>query len=104
MNFDFSPAIEKLETMWTTLIASLPNIIVALVVLMLFYLGARVISALVKRLSGRYHQHENVGLVFGRLAQWLTVLIGVLVTAVVRFPNFTPARMIDLLGIGSVAK
>jgi len=104
MNFDFSPAIEKLQAIFTSLMASIPNIIVALLVFVLFYWGARAISALVKRLSGRYHQHENVGLVFGRLAQWVTVLIGVLVTAVILFPNFTPARMIELLGIGSVAK
>lgn len=103
MNFDFSPALDKLEGMLTGLIAALPNLVVALLVLVLFYFAARGIGSLVRRFTGRYDQHENVGLVFGRLAQWLTIFIGILLTAVILFPNFTPASMIEFLGIGSVA-
>lgn len=39
----------------------------------------------------------------GRLLQWLVLLVGLLVAAVVIFPTFTPARLIEFLGIGSVA-
>lgn len=85
------------------LIAVLPNLVVALLVFALFFFIARGIGSLVRRLAGRYQQHENFGLVFSRLARWLTILIGVLITAVILFPNFTPARMIEFLGIGSVA-
>lgn len=103
MNFDFSPALDSLERMLNGLIAALPNVVVALLVFVLFFLIARGVAALVRRLAGRYQQHENFGLVFSRLARWLTLLIGFLITAVILFPNFTPARMIEFLGIGSVA-
>lgn len=103
MNFDFSPAFDTLEAMLNGLIAALPNVVVALLVFALFFLIARGVAALVRRLAGRYQQHENFGLVFSRLARWLTLLIGFLITAVILFSNFTPARMIEFLGIGSVA-
>jgi small-conductance mechanosensitive channel len=103
MDFDFSPALDSLERMLNGLIAALPNVVVALLVFVLFFFVARGVAALVRRLAGRYQQHENFGLVFSRLARWLTLLIGVLITAVILFPNFTPARMIEFLGIGSVA-
>lgn len=103
MNIDFSPAIAKLQGMLTGLIAALPNLAVALLVFVLFYVLARGIGSLVRRLSSGYQHHENFALVFSRLARWLTIFIGILVTAVILFPNFTPARMIEFLGIGSVA-
>ncbi|MEZ4869170.1 MAG: mechanosensitive ion channel family protein [Caldilineaceae bacterium] len=103
MNFDFSPAFAKVQAMLNGLIAAIPNIIVALVVLVLFFFIARGIGSLVERISSRYNKHKNVGLVFNRLTQWLILLIGVLLTAVILFPNFTLASMIEFLGIGSVA-
>lgn len=103
MNVDFSPALGKLQNMLSGLIASLPNLVVAVIVLTLFYFAARAIGSLARRVTSHYNQHENVGLVFGRLATWVTIFVGVLLTAVILFPSFTPARMIEFLGIGSVA-
>jgi small conductance mechanosensitive channel len=103
MNFDFSPAIDQLQGMLNGAVASLPNLVVALVVFVLFVFAARGIGALVRGLANRYRRHENAGLVFSRLTRWFVLFIGVLVTAVILFPNFTPARMIEFLGISSVA-
>lgn len=103
MNLDFSPAIAQLQGMLNGAIASLPNFIAALIVFMLFIFAARGAGALVRNISAHYRRHENVGLVFGRLTRWVVLFIGVLVTAVILFPNFTPARMIEFLGISSVA-
>lgn len=103
MNFDFSPAIAKVQGMLNGFIESLPNLVVALIVLVLFYFAARGIGSLIKRLSKRYHKRENVGMVFSRLAQWLTLFVGLLLTAVILFPDFTPASIIEFLGVGSVA-
>jgi small conductance mechanosensitive channel len=103
MNFDFSPAIDQLQGMLNGAIGSLPNLVVALVVLLLFLFAARGVGALVRRIANRYRRQENAGLVFSRLSRWLVLLIGLLVTAVILFPNFTPARMIEFLGISSVA-
>ncbi|MEZ4711772.1 MAG: mechanosensitive ion channel family protein [Caldilineaceae bacterium] len=89
--------------MGSGLIAAIPNLVVALIVFTIFYLVARSVGPLVERISKYYRRQQNVGLVLGRLARWLTVLTGVLVVAVILFPGFTPARMIEFLGIGSVA-
>lgn len=84
-------------------IRSIPNLIVALLVFGLFILAARGLSALVRSIFSRYRHNSNASLVFGRLTNWLVLFVGFLVTAVIVFPNFTPARLIELLGISSVA-
>jgi small conductance mechanosensitive channel len=100
---DFSPAFEQLQHTFDGFVRALPSILVGLLVLFAFYLASSIAARSVRHLSNRYRRQRNLGLVMGRLIQWLVLLIGVLVTAVIIFPNFTPARMIEFLGIGSVA-
>jgi small-conductance mechanosensitive channel len=103
MDIDFAQAAVQLQEMVNSLIRLIPNIAVAVIVFILFYFVAQGIKALVSRLSRRYGRNRNLGLVLGRLAQWIVVLLGLLIALVVIFPNFTPAQLIQLLGIGSVA-
>ncbi|MCL4302167.1 MAG: mechanosensitive ion channel family protein [Anaerolineae bacterium] len=103
MNLDFSPAIVQLQSMVSGLIGVIPNLLVALVVFILFYFISKGIKNLVQSLSARYRRHKNLGLVLGRLSQSVVILLGLLIASVIVFPNFTPAQLIQLLGIGSVA-
>jgi small conductance mechanosensitive channel len=103
MEIDFSNAIDNLNGMIDGLIGSLPNIAVALLVFILFYLFAWITRLSVRRISDRYRRNYNLGLVLGRLAQWTVVMLGLLVALVIIFPNFSPAQLVQILGIGSVA-
>ncbi|WP_119067823.1 mechanosensitive ion channel family protein [Aggregatilinea lenta] len=103
MEIDFSEAIEQLQSMINGLIRLLPNILVALLVFGLFYVASRWVRVVVIRVSDRTRRSVNLGLVLGRLSQWFTVLMGILIASVIVFPNFSPAQVIQLLGIGSVA-
>jgi small-conductance mechanosensitive channel len=103
MGLDFTPAIDQLRNMADGFVRAVPGIMLGLIVFFFFYLGSRLASHSVQRVTNRYRRQKNLGLVLGRLTQWLILLGGMLVTAVVIFPNFTPARLIELLGIGSVA-
>jgi small conductance mechanosensitive channel len=45
----------------------------------LFYYAAKGLKSLISRLTARCQRHRNLGLVLGRLSQWLTVFVGLLV-------------------------
>jgi small conductance mechanosensitive channel len=103
MELDFSPAVDQLELTIEGFIRTFPALLVGLLVFLVFYLVSALAARSVRHVSDRYGRQRNLGVVLGRLLQWLVLLIGLLVMAVIIFPNFTPARMIEFLGIGSVA-
>jgi small-conductance mechanosensitive channel len=52
---------------------------------------------------GRRPHTRNVGLVLGRLAQGLVILLGLLVALSIALPDFGAGQLIEVLGISSVA-
>lgn len=103
MNIDISKAWKTIEQMIEGVIAALPNLLLSLVVFILFYLAAKGVRTLVRRVNDRYRRHRSVGLVLGRLAQAGIILIGVLVALTIALPSFKPAQLIQFLGISTVA-
>lgn len=81
----------------------LPYLVVALVCLIAFYFAAKGVRSGIRRVSARRKQHQNVGLVLGRLAQGALVFLGLLIALVIALPTFKPAQLVELLGISSVA-
>jgi small-conductance mechanosensitive channel len=77
--------------------------VLALVIFGVFFLVARTVRNLVRRVATRSEAHRNVGLVLGRLAQWAILLFGLLVALVIVFPGFSPGDLITALGISGVA-
>jgi small-conductance mechanosensitive channel len=104
MNIDVSVALKTIQNMVNSLVALLPNLILALVVFGIAMLIGRGVRSLVRGLTLRYQpQHRNLGLLLGRLAQWVILLIGLLVALAIAVPSFKPAQVIQLLGISTVA-
>ena len=93
----------KIQAMIDGLIFMLPNIVLAIIVFALFYLAARGIRSLVKRLTRRHRQARNLGLVLGRLSQGITILVGLFVALSIVIPSFKAGDLIQLLGISGVA-
>ncbi len=103
MNFDYSPLWEKTQAMANGFLALLPNIALAIVVFLIFFLVAKGIRTTVRRLTQRRRRTRNVGLVLGRLAQGTTVLIGLFVALSIIIPSLEAGDLIQLLGISGVA-
>lgn len=103
MQIDFSVAFTKLQAMLNGLIALLPNLVLALIVLSFFYFGGRGVRALVKSATDRYSQAQALGVVLGRLAQLIVVVVGLLVSLSIVIPTFRAGDLIQLLGISGVA-
>lgn len=56
-----------------------------------------------RRVSAQRRRHRTLGLALGRLAQFAIVIMGLLIALVIAVPGFTPGRLIELLGLRSVA-
>lgn len=81
----------------------LPYLIAAIVVFGAIYLAGIAVRRSIGAVVASRRRSRNVGLVLGRLAQWVTVFIGLLVGLVIVLPTFEPDQLVQLLGIGSVA-
>lgn len=103
MDIEFSQAVDQLQEMLNDFVRGVPRFILALFIFFLFFYLAKFVQATVVRVADRSGRSKNIGLVLGRLVQWFVVLLGFLIAAVIVFPNFSPAQIIELLGIGAVA-
>lgn len=84
-----------------TVISRLPSIILACVVFFGFYALSFFVNRAIRRSTrGR---RENLGVVFGRLFGWATILLGFLIAVSIIAPSFQAADLIKILGIGGVA-
>ena len=95
-------ALERIQTIGRDVLAALPNLLIALVVLGIFWLIARVVRGLIQRVWGN-QEGGNLGRLFGRLASGSILVLGVLVGLTIIFPSVTPASLFSLLGVGGVA-
>ncbi|WP_296403278.1 mechanosensitive ion channel family protein [Psychrobacter sp.] len=84
-------------------IVRMPYFIVALMVLLLFWLFSIIFKGVVTKLLSKTHTHRNLIRVFQRLGGALIFFIGFMIAMVIAIPGFTPAKLVGALGIGSVA-
>ncbi|RUT00651.1 transporter [Dulcicalothrix desertica PCC 7102] len=103
MNAEISAVWNKIQGMINGFIILLPNIVLALIVFAIFFFVARAIKRLVKRLTRNRRQARNLGLVLGRLAQGITILVGLFVALSIVIPTFKAGDLVQLLGISGVA-
>jgi small conductance mechanosensitive channel len=103
MNAEISTAWEKVQGMIDGFMALLPNIALALIVFVLFLFVSSRVKALVKRLTRNRRSARNLGLVLGRLAQGLIILLGLFIALSIVIPTFRAGDLVQLLGISGVA-
>ncbi|MBD0389808.1 MAG: mechanosensitive ion channel family protein, partial [Nostoc sp. C3-bin3] len=103
MNAEISAAWDKVQSMVNGFIALLPNILLGLIVFIFFLFVASRIKVLVKRLTRNRRSARNLGLVLGRLAQGVTILIGLFIALSIVIPTFRAGDLVQLLGISGVA-
>ncbi|HBE50721.1 MAG TPA: mechanosensitive ion channel protein MscS, partial [Cyanobacteria bacterium UBA11369] len=84
-------------------IVLLPNMVLALIVFAIFFFVGREIKRVVRRVTRNHRQARNLGLVLGRLAQGITVLVGLFVALSIVIPTFRAGDLVQLLGISGVA-
>ncbi|MGD2147979.1 MAG: mechanosensitive ion channel family protein [Anaerolineae bacterium] len=99
----WSDAWTQLQEMVHDFMGALPRVGLAIIIFVLFYLAARWIKVVVKRVAQAADMSSGAEMVLGRLARWLTIGLGLFVALTVAVESFTPGQFIQFLGIGSVA-
>jgi small conductance mechanosensitive channel len=100
---DFSLALERLREMLASAASAFPNMVVALLVFLLFYIAARIAALGVHRFAARRQGPSNLAFVLARMLRWTVMLVGLLVALSVALPTFRAGDLVQLLGISSVA-
>lgn len=99
---DYGVALERLDSWVDSGIQLLPNIILAIVVLALFYGVGIFVRRLILRQSTRRNR-DNLGEVLGGFVKWVIILVGFLLAATIVIPTLNPGDLIAGLGVSSVA-
>ncbi|MEP3420752.1 MAG: mechanosensitive ion channel family protein [Erythrobacter sp.] len=95
--------IEQLNTMAEDLVASIPAIVIALMIILLTAVIAKSATRISKKLIGKTELRPSLRNLLDtlvRLGVWVT---GMMIAGIVVFPNFSPSSLIAGLGIGAVA-
>ncbi len=93
----------QITAMWEGAIAVLPNLAIAVVVVILTWIVAKFAVRLANKATGKSSMREDLRQLvetFVRLAIWIA---GIILALVVAIPGFTPAGLIAGLGIGALA-
>ena len=100
---NFKRAWDTMTNMAGDLIAALPDLVLAFIISLIFYLIAKRIRSLVTHLTEKQQKAKNLGVLLGKMAQTSVIVAGLLVSMTVVLPSFRPGDLIQLPGIGSVA-
>lgn len=98
-----SHVLRSLRTLWTDFLERVPLIFVGMLVLVFTGLFDRLVTVLVRRSSQKAHLRSSLQDLIVQLATFATWVGGITIAAVVVFPGMTPAKLLTVLGLGSVA-
>jgi small-conductance mechanosensitive channel len=102
MNLDLSVALDSLRELAGGALALIPQLIIALVALALFFAVAKWLRGLVQRLTGG-DEPQNVSILLGKVTQWTIAVIGLLVALMILVPSFKLTGLVAALGLSGVA-
>nr|CAA6830101.1 MAG: Mechanosensitive ion channel protein MscS [uncultured Thiotrichaceae bacterium] len=102
VDIDPGMALERLDAWVDGLIRLLPNIVLALVVLAVFYGISILVHRMVKRYAER-QDRDNLGSMLGGFTRWMVLMTGFLLAATIVVPTLKPGDLIAGLGVSSVA-
>lgn len=103
MHIDVDNAVKQIQALANDIVTLLPNLVLALLLLGLAFVMSRYVAGLVQSLAHRAGQGRGVGLLLGRIAQYVVLILGLLVALSTVFPSFKARDLIQVLGIGGVA-
>jgi small conductance mechanosensitive channel len=93
----------RFQDMMNGFLASLPNILLAIIVLVIFYFIGLSLRSIVRRFTRKRTRIAGAGLAVGRVVQGLVIFAGVLIALTIALPKLKASDIVQLLGIGSVA-
>ncbi len=98
-----SEGIDKIAETGGSFVNSIPTILLGIAIFAAFVLLGIAVKFLIRQLGKKKHRNFNLVLAVGRIVQGALFVVGLLVAAVIIFPEFTPTSALASLGFGSVA-
>lgn len=98
-----SLAFEQVADIVNSLFALLPNLVIGLLVVAIFYFLATLAKRLVVGAIERAGLSDNAGIVFGRLIRYVVLFVGIFLALTILIPDLSASAFVGALGFGSVA-
>lgn len=89
--------------MGESFLSHLPILIIAIVVLLITWLVNKIIQSVLSSFLKSLHLRTSIIELLNKLTYILIWFIGFLVAAVIVFPDFTPAKLLTVVGLSSIA-
>jgi len=102
VDLNMGMALQRIDSWLDGAVRLLPNIAVAIVVMILFYGLALLARRMVIGTATR-RQRQNLGDVLGGFIKWVVLLLGFLLAATIVIPTLHPGDLIAGLGVSSIA-
>lgn len=93
----------SLWSLWRDFLSRLPLIIVGFIILVLTWCVDNVAAVVVRRSAKQARLRSSLQDLLVQLSTFVTWILGLMIAAVVVFPGMTPAKLLTVLGLGSVA-
>lgn len=84
-------------------LAQLPKIVIAILVLFITWVLYRLVDRVLSSVFRRVRLRDSLSELFRKLSYIAIWLIGFMVAAIIIFPDFTPAKLLTVIGLGSIA-
>ena len=97
------PLTDQLQSIWVGFVTLVPQLGIALVVILFTWIVARILRRTVRSLLRRSRVRKALQRLATTLVQTLVWIGGILVAVTIIFPSLTPAKLLAALGIGSLA-
>lgn len=94
---------DQINLYWEQTLASFPSLVIATGVLLFTWLIAKGAGIISRKIVGKTELRESLRHLLQKTVKLVIWIIGLMIAAVVIFPDFTPASLIAGLGIGTVA-
>ncbi|MGO3889305.1 MAG: mechanosensitive ion channel family protein [Psychrobacter sp.] len=99
----YQSIIDSANEIFVSFLERIPYFVASIIVVFIFWFLSIAFKQVVYKILGSRRRHQNLVKVFQRVGGALIIFIGIMIAMVITVPDFTPAKLIGALGIGSVA-
>lgn len=95
--------LKSIMNLGESFLAHLPNILIATLVIFITWIVYKFVDRILNIFFQKIHLRTSLIELINKLTYILVWFIGFLVAAVIVFPDFTPAKLLTVIGLGSIA-
>lgn len=95
--------LKSIMNLGESFLAHLPNILIATLVIFITWIVYKFVDRILNIFFRKIHLRTSLIELINKLTYILVWFIGFLVAAVIVFPDFTPAKLLTVIGLGSIA-